>query len=63
MVANLYMEHLEETALQTAHLDPRLWLRYVDNTFVVWPHVQDELDCFHEHLNEQHNNIKFTVEH
>ena len=63
VVANLYMEHLEETALQTAHLAPRLWLRYVDDTFVVWPHGQDELDCFHEHLNVQRNNIKFTIEH
>ena len=41
----------------------RLWLRYVDDTFVVWPHGQEKLDSFHEHLNTQHRNIKFTVEH
>ena len=63
IVANLYMEHLEETALRTAPDPPRLWLRYVDNTFVIWPHGQEKLDCFYEHVNTQHRNIKFTVEH
>ena len=63
IVANLYMEHLEETALRTAADPPRLWLRYVGETFVIWPHGQEKLDGFHEHLNTQHRNIKFTVEH
>ena len=27
----------------------------------MWPHGQEKLDCFHEHLNTQHRNIKFTV--
>ena len=62
IVANLYMEHLEQIALQTASLSPRLWLRYVDDTFVIWLHGQEELEHFHEHLNMQHQNIKFTVE-
>ena len=42
---------------------PRLWLHYVDDTFVIWPHGQDELHRFHEHLNGQYPNIKFTIEH
>ena len=65
MVANVYIEHLEEIVLQTAaaHLTYRLWLRYMDDTFVVWRHGQDELERFHEHLNTQYNSIKFTIEH
>ena len=63
VIANLYMEHLEENALQTAPLPPRLWLRYVDDAFVICPHGQDELQRFHEHLNGQHPNIKFTIKH
>ena len=34
----------------------------MDDTFVIWLHGQEKLDCFHEHLNTQHRNIKFTVE-
>ena len=63
VIANLYMEHLEENAMQRSPLPPHLWLCYVDDTFVIWPHGQDELQCFHEHLNGQHPNMKFTIEH
>ena len=62
VIANMYMEHLEETALRTAPLQPTLWLRYVDDTFVVWPHGHEELQHFHEHINQQHPNIQFTIE-
>lgn len=56
------MEHLEWVALQTTTLPQKLWLRYVYNTFVVWPCEWEELDNFYEHLNRQHPNIKFNVE-
>ena len=35
IVANLFMEYLEQKALGTATNHPRLWLRYVDDTFVI----------------------------
>ena len=36
IVANLYMEYLEQKALRTApHPTPRFWHRYVDDTFVI----------------------------
>ena len=62
VMANMYMKHLEETALHTAPLQPTLWLRYVDDTFVVWPHGHEELQHFHEHINQQRPNIQFTIE-
>ena len=34
MVSNLFMEEFESTAISTAP-NPRLWLRYVDVTFVI----------------------------
>ena len=54
VIANLYLEHLEETALQSAPLKPNLWVRYVDDTFVNWPHGPEELRSFHQLLNAQH---------
>lgn len=56
------METLEEKSLATATLQPKLWLRYVDDTFVIWPHGQEALDEFHTHLNSQNEDIQFTME-
>ena len=37
-----------------------LWLRYVDDTFTAVH--KDEIDAFHDHLNEQNADIQFTKE-
>ena len=59
-VANLYMEFFEELALQSAPARPRLWKRYVDDTFcIVRKGTVDELL---NHLNSVRPSIKFTVE-
>ena len=36
VVANIYMQDFEQRALTKAPLKPLLWLRYVDETFVIW---------------------------
>ncbi|GLV44627.1 uncharacterized protein CBL_02857 [Carabus blaptoides fortunei] len=61
-IAKLFMEKLETTALETAELKPKVWLRYVDDTFVVWPHGREKLNEFLEHLDKQHPAINFTME-
>jgi hypothetical protein len=38
------------------------WFRYVDDTFVIWPHGQEKLEDFLNHLNGLHNKIQFTME-
>ena len=43
IIANLYMEHFESVALESPQLQPKLWLRYVDDTFVIWQHGKDSL--------------------
>jgi hypothetical protein len=55
------MEHFEETALDTADNKPTKWLRYVDDTFVVWPHGPAKLLQLH-HLYSVKPTIKFITE-
>ena len=59
--ANLYIEYFKQKAISTAtHFPPRLWLRYVDDTFVIQKeeHKQNLL----EHLNSIDPAIRFTGE-
>ena len=62
IVANIYMEYFEEMALQTTMVKPKMWLRYVDDTFVIWNGNMDELSVFHQHLNSLRPSIQFTME-
>ncbi|XP_072020422.1 uncharacterized protein [Amphiura filiformis] len=64
IVANLYMEWLEQQAIATAPLDcaPKYWRRYVDDVLEVnKKHTTEKLT---EHLNkvDETGNIKFTYE-
>ena len=58
IVANLCMEKLEAEALATAPHPPRVWYRYVDDTFVVIK--KDHIDSLKTHINAIHPSIKFT---
>jgi hypothetical protein len=62
VMANIYMEFFEQQALNTAKKKPSIWYRYIDDTFVVWPRGEEELQIFFQHLNSLHSNIKFTIE-
>jgi hypothetical protein len=62
VVANLFMEDFERKALQSFRKKPKLFVRYVDDTFVIWPHGTDELHKFLHHLNAQNAAITFTME-
>lgn len=62
VLANLYMTDLEIRILESAPLKPRVWLRYVDDTFIVWQHGADTLAAFLDHTNSVHANIQFTME-
>ncbi len=62
IIANIFMEFLEDIALQTANIKPSLWLRYVDDTFTLWPHNRQSLNMFLEHLTSLRPSIKFTME-
>ena len=51
---------VKESALATCPQTIPLWLRYVNDTFTAVH--KDEIDDFHDHLNEQSADIQFTRE-
>jgi hypothetical protein len=62
VVSDIFMEHIEEVALDTADHKPTKWLRYVDDTSVVWPCGLARLQQFLHHPNNIRSTIKFTME-
>jgi hypothetical protein len=62
VVSNIFMEHFEEVALDTAEYKAAKWLMYVDDIFVVWPHGSARLQQLFDHINSVRPTIKFTME-
>ncbi len=60
--ANIFMSSFEDKFVYTYPLQATIWLRYIDDIFMIWPHGEDELNKFVTHLNSCHNTIKFTTE-
>ena len=60
--ANIFMAVLEEDFLAKSHLKPQIWLRYIDDVFMIWNHGVDQLHAFLEFINNQRPTIKFTHE-
>ena len=60
IVANLYMEDFEMTALNTVPEPPLMWKRHVDDTCVIIKAAQQQ--SFLSHINSIDKNIQFTSE-
>ena len=56
------MEKFKRQAIESFPLKPKIWKRYVDDTDVVWPHGEDNLVKFLEHMNKKNNSIRLTME-
>ena len=54
------MESPEEQAIASSPYKPRIWKRYVDDTFTVLD--RGSVDSFLQHLNNQETSIRFTME-
>ena len=48
--------------INTTDDKPSLWVRYVDDTFTIWPHGPEKLKRFPNHLNSQNDSIQITIE-
>ena len=60
--ANIFMSDFEDRHVYTYDKQPTLWVRFIDDIFLIWPHGEPELVKFIEHLNSVHRTIKFTSE-
>ena len=66
-LANFFLGHLEEKLFQNASecvwgsICPKFYIRYVDDIFAVFD-KNVPCEMFLDHINNQHPNIKFTVE-
>ena len=60
--ACIFMDRMETKFLEKERLKPWVWLRYIDDIFIVWTHRENELNEFLERLNSFHPNPKFTSE-
>ena len=61
-LANIFMQKIENQIMTKTKHKPKIWLRYIDDIFVIWEHGQEELDHFLEEINNLHHTIKFTME-
>jgi hypothetical protein len=55
-----YMGSFEDIWVHTYNLQPLLYLRYIDDIFMLWPHGRSDLMTFIDYLNNCTQNITFT---
>ena len=58
--AEIYMKAYERIAITTALHPPKVWERFVDDVYSILKRTH--LENFFHHINNLHQNIKFTME-
>ena len=61
IINNLCMEEIEKTAIDSTPVPPKVWKRYVDDSFCVIK--RNAVSSFHDSLNSVDQHISFTIEH
>jgi hypothetical protein len=59
---NRFLNEFEILHVYTYKKQPLVWLRYIDDVFMIWTHKIEDLNEFVEHLNTRLPTIKFTME-
>ena len=59
--ANIFMAHLEERILEKSTQKPILYLRYIDDIFMLWTHGEKAFDTFYSQFNLTYPNIQLTI--
>ena len=58
--AEIYMQVYERTAITTALHPPKVWKRFLDDVYFIL--IRTHLENFNHHINNLHQNTKFTME-
>ena len=61
-LANIFMADFERKYVYTYNLQPLVWVRFIDDIFLIWTHGRQTLEDFIQFLNGVHTSIKFTSE-
>ena len=60
--ANTYMGWFESKFVYTYHEQPLLWVRFINDIFVIWQHGLTAFKEFEIHLNQCVSSIKFETD-
>ena len=60
VLAKIYMEYFEEIVLRSTSLKPSMLFRYVDDTFILWPH-QEDVQILLDNENSIRPSIQFSM--
>ena len=58
--ANIFMKYVEMQLIETSPKKPTLWLRYIDDIFMIWGHGKQALEDFKHLVNNIHPTMKFA---
>ena len=58
--ANIFMKYIEMQLIDTSPKKPKIWLRFIDDIFMILGHGRHELENFKHLVNNLHPTIKFS---
>jgi hypothetical protein len=61
-IAEIVMQEIESSAINTSPVPVRWWRRYVDDSMQFMSIRKNDIEQFHTHLNTINKNIQFTIE-
>ena len=57
--ANMFLKYIEIQLIDKSPKKPKMWLRFMDDIFMIWGHGRHELENFIHLANNLHPTIKF----
>jgi len=61
VIANMVMEDLKSSVIQSLGFTLKTYFRYVDDILIIAP--TNKISFIQDQFNKKHNRLKFTIEH